>query len=152
MTEQPKAEHTPEPWHIENEPYNIWSERGGLIARLTCPMDPTKDGTEPDGPWDMGCANGRRIVACVNALAGHDPESVKRLITIVTKGRQLGHTQSQLDFARMWTTYGKLLEGCKHFVKWAERLRDDGVCPVPIGLSLVKDVIAEIDAPEDTPQ
>lgn len=126
MAEQP-TQHTSEPWRL--------GRNGSIVCDTPYGRDSGHDDVDYYGGHAI-CeslrseADGRRIVACVNALAGHDPENVKQLLT----------------------THGKLLEGCKHFVKWAERLRDDGVCPVPIGLSLVKDVIAEIDAPEDTPQ
>lgn len=54
------SEHTKTPWHIENEPMNIWDELGRLIARVNCPM-------EPDEAWERGMANARLIVRAVNA-------------------------------------------------------------------------------------
>ena len=56
------TKHTPGKWHTE-EPFNVWSETGALIARVNCPMDPKKDDDEFDPPWEMGCANARLISA-----------------------------------------------------------------------------------------
>lgn len=50
--------HTPEPWHIENEPMNIWSEDGLLIARAMGMFTSRTPGEVE--------ANAARIVACVN--------------------------------------------------------------------------------------
>ena len=61
------TKHTPGKWHTE-EPFNVWSETGALIARVNCPMDPKKDDDEFDPPWEMGCANARLIAAAPELL------------------------------------------------------------------------------------
>lgn len=72
MTET-QAKHTPEPWHTEGEsPYHIAivyhqpGKKFKVVART------------PDGTTKENKANARRIVACVNACAGIDTETMER--------------------------------------------------------------------------
>lgn len=80
------SKHTPEPWVLDTGstpladtgdylPYwnilgNVKDRRGNLVARLDFTRD---EGDETD-------ANGARIVACVNALAGMNPEALAGVI------------------------------------------------------------------------
>lgn len=49
------------PWHIESEPFNVWDDRGRLIATVHCPL-------EPDEAWERGCDNARLIAAAPDLL------------------------------------------------------------------------------------
>lgn len=76
------SKHTPEPWTTEGSngiylklPNGdthsfpiIWSEKAGMDVAYIVPMDDTKR------------ADADRIVACVNALAGLNPEAVQDVV------------------------------------------------------------------------
>jgi hypothetical protein len=63
------AEHSPEPWYIENEPHIVWDRFGVSVARAVGPFDD-----------DTPSANARRIVACVNFLKGLTTEEIESSI------------------------------------------------------------------------
>lgn len=56
------SKHTPGPWHIESEPFNVWDANGLLIARAHSQL-------EQDDDWERGCANARLIAAAPDLLA-----------------------------------------------------------------------------------
>ena len=63
--------HTPEPWKAHKN--LIQGADGRWIAELE------------DMDWDVDVSNARRAVACVNAMAGLDPEAVRELVEAVEK-------------------------------------------------------------------
>lgn len=65
-------EHTPEPWHVDSR-IHIKSENGWRVATVNVPNGSI-------GSWGVSPSdNARRIVACVNALAGISTEDIQAL-------------------------------------------------------------------------
>jgi hypothetical protein len=63
-----KALHTPEPW--ESDGPEVHATKGGRLNGLICHL----------ASESKGEANAERIVACVNALAGLNPEAVADVV------------------------------------------------------------------------
>ena len=86
------SEHTPEPWalvseawYLNRQPAIVGRNDGGYAVALMAPWDPAVSGAV-----DRRVANGRRIVACVNACAGISTEAlesdyVKSLVSFAHK-------------------------------------------------------------------
>lgn len=76
-----EMKHTPEPWIIEHDPDGvpyIWRDgTSHFVTKVTGVMD-----TE---------ANASRIVACVNACKGINPEAVPELLAALKDVRDLLH-------------------------------------------------------------
>jgi len=83
-----KKDHTPGPWRIESEPFNIWSKTGALIANCNAPM-------EPDQAWVEGCANARLIAAAPDLL-----DALRGLVEAVGGLDGLGTIVAETDQAR----------------------------------------------------
>lgn len=99
QTETRAAQHTPEPWRVEDRRHaplkNIRILAGlheiGEVSDVH-QRDQRCGGFEPrtgtigaDAVDALGIANAARIVACVNALAGLNPEAVRGLIEATEK-------------------------------------------------------------------
>lgn len=72
------SRHTPEPWKLDNRDdkatvsaSGLWLATVHVDGNTTCQIHPT---------MSEGEANAARIVACVNALAGTNPEAVKGVV------------------------------------------------------------------------
>lgn len=59
------SEHTPGPWIIETEPFNVWTTDGFLIAHCVRGFGDFND----DEAWETGVANARLIAAAPDLLA-----------------------------------------------------------------------------------
>lgn len=88
------ARHTPEPWKVESDPHfnggrqlAVWTDKGpghGLVAHVA-PHCPPMDGPA----LEQKEADARRIVACVNFLAGVSSEEINRLEKLGLDGPKL---------------------------------------------------------------
>lgn len=93
MGEQPKTEHTPEPWRFVVPDSAITMPKGcTLNAYIGCRKDGCVALLHAHPPVDF--ANGRRIVACVNGCQGINPAAVPDLLSAC---KDVVNTEDMLD-------------------------------------------------------
>jgi len=78
-----KQNHTPEPWNADSSGH-IGSLQMGYIPILT-PFTEDAHRDKFGGPTPEAIANARRIVSCVNALAGYNPNAIGPFIEAIKK-------------------------------------------------------------------
>ena len=79
MTDHPaQPKHTPEPWHVKHDT-NVMTYRTINGTPIECSAFNQNDSRDPTCER-QNQANASRAVACVNALAGLNPEAVKDVV------------------------------------------------------------------------
>jgi hypothetical protein len=84
MTDKDKQRHTPGPWMVAGsgpQATVVLGPRGSSGPRRLV-LDTAPDG-EASHPRAEDTANAQRIVACVNALAGLNPEGVRECVNVL---------------------------------------------------------------------
>lgn len=116
---QVKQKHTPEPWGLagryEPESEIVGSDGYEVAEVAEMAISPSWQAENPDVHWgcyegesfversdDEVAANAARIVACVNALAGLNPEAVRDVVEALKTARRRFSEQNGVVSAEVW--------------------------------------------------